>query len=133
MNEPAKEKQLVTEESQSQEKTLSREKTLAEQAPPSYECRSCGYAYVPSKGDNQGKVSAGTLFTELSNDWRCPVCGVRKTQFINIGAQNAPSGFAENLDYGLGINRLTPSQKNILIFGSLALGFIFFLSLYGLN
>lgn len=133
MNEPAKEEQVVPEESQPKEKTLSKEKTLAEQAPASYECRSCGYVYVPSKGDNQGQVAAGTLFTELSNEWRCPVCGVRKTQFMNIGAQGAPSGFAENLDYGLGINRLTPSQKNLLIFGALGLGFLFFLSLYGLN
>ena len=133
MNEPAKEEQVVPEESLPQEKALASEKTLAEQAPPSYECRSCGYVYVPSKGDNQGNVPAGTLFTELSNDWRCPVCGVRKTQFVNVGAQGAPSGFAENLDYGFGINRLTPSQKNILIFGALGLGFLFFLSLYGLN
>lgn len=127
MNEPAKEEQSVPEE------TLSKEKTLAEQAPASYECSSCGYVYVPSKGDNQGNISAGTLFTDLPNDWRCPVCKVRKTQFTNIGAQGAPSGFAENLDYGLGVNRLTPAQKNLLIFGALALGFLFFLSLYGLN
>jgi rubredoxin len=127
MNEPAKEEQSVPEE------TLAREKTLAEQAPPSYECRSCGYVYVPSKGDNQGNILAGTLFTDLPNDWRCPVCGVRKTQFVNIGAQGAPSGFAENLNYGLGVNRLTPAQKNILIFGALALGFLFFLSLYSLH
>jgi rubredoxin len=127
MNEPAKEEQSVPEE------TLAREKTLAEQAPPSYECRSCGYVYVPSKGDNQGNIPAGTLFTDLPNDWRCPVCGVRKTQFVNIGAQGAPSGFAENLNYGLGVNRLTPAQKNILIFGALALGFLFFLSLYSLH
>jgi rubredoxin len=133
MNEPVKEEKLVPEETLSQEKTLSKEKTLAEQAPPSYECRSCGYVYVPSKGDNQGNIAAGTSFTELPNDWRCPVCGVRKTQFVNIGAQGAPSGFAENLDYGLGINRLTPSQKNLLIFGALGIGFLFFLSLYGLH
>lgn len=127
MNEPAKEEQSI------QEETLSKEKTLAEQAPSSYECRSCGYVYVPSKGDDRSNISAGTLFTELPDDWRCPVCGVRKSQFVNVGAQGAPSGFAENLDYGLGINRLTPSQKNILIFGALGLGFLFFLSLYGLN
>ena len=133
MNDPAREEQIVPEESLPKEQALSKEKTLAEQAPPSYECRSCGYVYVPSKGDNQGNIPAGTLFTELPNDWRCPVCGVRKTQFVNVGAQGAPSGFAENLDYGLGINRLTPSQKNILIFGALGLGFLFFLSLYGLN
>lgn len=127
MNESAKEEQSVSEE------TLVKEKTLAEQAPASYECRSCGYVYVPSKGDNQGNITAGTLFTDLPKDWRCPVCGVRKTQFSNIGAQGAPSGFAENLDYGLGVNRLTPGQKNLLIFGALALGFLFFLSLYGLS
>ena len=109
------------------------EKTLAEQAPASYECRSCGYVYEPAKGDNQSKIPAGTLFEELPNDWRCPVCSVRKTQFINIGATGAPSGFAPNLDYGFGVNRLTPEQKNLLIFGSLALAFLLFLSLYGLN
>ena len=34
---------------------------------------------------------------------------------------------------GLGVNRLTPGQKNVLIFGGLALGFAFFLSLYSLR
>ncbi|HEY9768737.1 MAG TPA: rubredoxin [Coleofasciculaceae cyanobacterium] len=133
MNEPAKEEQSVPEETLSKENILAKEKTLAEQAPPSYECRTCGYVYVPSKGDNQSNVPAGTLFTDLPNDWRCPVCGVRKTQFVNVGAQGAPSGFSENLNYGLGVNRLTPAQKNILIFGALGLGFLFFLSLYSLN
>jgi rubredoxin len=133
MNEPAKEEQSVPKETSAKEETIAKEKTLAEQAPPSYECRSCGYVYVPSKGDNQGNIPAGTLFTELPSDWRCPVCGVRKTQFVNVGAQGAPSGFAENLNYGLGVNQLTPAQKNLLIFGALGLGFLFFLSLYGLN
>lgn len=109
------------------------EKTLAEQAPASYECKSCGYVYEPAKGDDRSGISAGTRFEDLPGDWRCPVCGVRKNQFINIGATGAPSGFASNLDYGFGVNRLTPGQKNILIFGSLALAFLFFLSLYGLN
>ena len=110
-----------------------REKTLAEQAPSSYECRSCGYVYEPAKGDDRGNIPPGTPFEDLPSDWRCPVCGVRTTQFVNIGATGAPSGFASNLNYGFGVNRLTPGQKNILIFGSLALAFLFFLSLYGLN
>lgn len=111
----------------------SQEKTLAEQAPASYECRSCGYTYVPSQGDSQTNIPAGTLFTDLPSNWRCPVCGANRTLFKNIGATDAPSGFAENLDYGFGVNRLTPRQKNLLIFGSLALAALFFLSLYGLN
>lgn len=110
-----------------------KELTLAEQAPANYECRSCGYVYEPSKGDNKSNIPPETLFDDLPADWRCPVCGVRRSQFVSIGAVNAPSGFQENLNYGLGVNRLTPGQKNILIFGALALGFLFFLSLYGLN
>ncbi len=110
-----------------------KEQTLAEQAPDNYECRVCGYVYEPGKGDNNRNVSPGTLFTDLSNDWRCPICGARKTQFDNVGASDAPSGFQENLQFGLGVNTLTPRQKNVLIFGCLALGFLFFLSLYGLQ
>ena len=126
MNDSADEKSLVNE-------NPANEKTLAEQAPSSYECRACGYVYEPAKGDNQNNIAPGTLFTDLPNSWRCPVCGVPKSQFVDIGAVGTPSGFASNLNYGLGVNRLTPSQKNLLIFGGLALGFLFFLSLYGLN
>jgi rubredoxin len=109
------------------------EKTLAEQSSGRYECGNCGYVYEPEKGDSRSKVPAGTMFEDLSSDWRCPVCGVRKNQFRTIGSRSAPSGFEENLNYGLGVNRLTPGQKNLLIFGALALGFLFFLSLYGLS
>lgn len=98
-----------------------------------YECGACGYIYEPIKGDSKTDISPGTPFEELPANWRCPVCGVRKTQFRNVGAAGSPSGFQENLKYGLGVNNLTPGQKNILIFGALALGVIFFLSLYGLR
>ncbi|MEO0456185.1 MAG: rubredoxin [Cyanobacteria bacterium P01_A01_bin.114] len=98
-----------------------------------YECRACGYVYEPAKGDSQGNVAAGIAFDDLGADWRCPVCGARKTQFSNVGPKGSPSGFKENLGYGLGVNVLTPGQKNILIFGALGIAFLFFLSLYGLR
>lgn len=98
-----------------------------------HECRACGYIYEPSKGDSKSEISPGTPFEDISTNWRCPVCGARKTQFANIGPAGTASGFKENLNYGLGVNRLTPGQKNLLIFGALALGVIFFLSLYGLH
>ena len=109
------------------------EKTLAEQAPSSYECRSCGYTYVPSKGDNTSGIAPGTEFTDLPSNWRCPVCGASRPIFKDIGATDAPSGFAENLNYGFGVNRMTPGQKNLLIFGGLVVAALFFFSLYGLN
>lgn len=98
-----------------------------------YECRACGYTYEPVKGDNKGDIPAGTPFEELPAKWRCPVCGAPTRQFSNIGPQGAPSGFKENLNYGFGVNAMTPGQKNVLIFGSLGIAIIFFLSLYSLR
>lgn len=98
-----------------------------------YECAACGYTYEPIKGDSTREIPGGTPFEELPADWRCPVCGARTSRFNNIGPIGNPSGFKENLKYGFGVNTLTPGQKNILIFGALALGVLFFLSLYGLQ
>ena len=98
-----------------------------------YECRACGYVYEPDKGDSKAEVPPETPFTELPSNWRCPVCGVKTTQFENIGPIGKASGFQENLTYGLGVNKLTPTQKNLLIFGSLALFFLLFMSLYGIQ
>ncbi len=98
-----------------------------------YECLACGYSYEPVKGDSVAKIGPGVSFEELPVNWRCPVCSAPKKRFSNIGPVGAPSGFKDNLNYGLGVNRLTPGQKNLLIFGALALFFLFFLSLYGLR
>lgn len=98
-----------------------------------YECRACGYVYEPAKGDSKHPVPPGTPFEELPPSWRCPVCGVKTSQFENIGPVGTASGFQQNLDYGLGVNKLTPGQKNLLIFGALAIGFLLFMSLYGLQ
>jgi rubredoxin len=97
-----------------------------------HECAACGYIYEPVKGDGK-QIPPGTPFEELPPTWRCPVCGARTKQFANIGPVGNPSGFKSNLGYGLGVNTLTPGQKNILIFGSLALMVLLFLSLYGLQ
>ncbi|MGI0490200.1 rubredoxin [Alkalinema pantanalense CENA528] len=98
-----------------------------------YECAACGYVYEPLKGDNRSEIPPETEFKDLPAKWRCPVCGAPKSRFQNIGRAGKASGFKENLRYGLGVNTLTPGQKNLLIFGSLLLFFIFFLSLYGLQ
>jgi rubredoxin len=98
-----------------------------------HECVICGYVYEPALGDDKGKVARGTPFEELPSGWRCPICGARTSQFNNVGPKGKASGFQENLRYGLGVNTLTPAQKNLLIFGALALGFLGFISLYALQ
>ncbi|QNJ24674.1 rubredoxin [Synechococcus sp. SYN20] len=99
-----------------------------------FECRSCGYVYDPNEGVKKMGIVVGTAFEDLDPiGFRCPVCRSRVGAFTDIGPRSKASGFEENLNFGLGVNRLTPGQKNVLIFGGLALGFAFFLSLYSLR
>ncbi len=98
-----------------------------------YECKACGYVYEPTEGDSRREIPSGTPFTELPEDWICPVCSAPTSQFKDIGTVGAPSGFQENLGYGLGVNSLPPGPKNLLIFGALATLFLFLLSFYGLG
>ena len=88
----------------------------------------------PRRRGQKSGHPAGTAFEDLDPlSFRCPVCRSRVPAFRDIGPRTKASGFEENLDFGLGVNRLTPGQKNVLIFGSLALAFAFFLSLYSLR
>ena len=99
-----------------------------------FECRSCGYVYDPDEGVKKVGIQPGTAFEDLDPaSFRCPVCRSKVAAFRDIGPRSKASGFEENLNYGLGVNRMTPGQKNVLIFGSLALAFAFFLSLYSLR
>ena len=99
-----------------------------------FEFRSGGYFYDPDDGVNNVGSEPGTAFEDLdAMAFRCPVCRSKVAAFRDIGPRAKASGFEENLDFGLGVNRLTPGQKNVLSFGSLALGFAFFLSLYSLR
>lgn len=41
----------------------------------------CGYIYNPDKGDRKGKIKKGTLFQDLPDEWRCPICGGTKKCF----------------------------------------------------
>ena len=99
-----------------------------------FECRNCGYIYDPDEGIKKLGVEIGTPFDQLDVlGFRCPVCRSTKDLFRDIGPRDRPSGFEENLNYGFGANSLTPGQKNVLIFGGLALAVSFFLSLYSLR
>ncbi len=99
-----------------------------------FECRSCGYVYDPMDGIKKLNIPVGTAFLELDrNTFRCPVCREGVESYRDIGPKSKPSGFEENLNYGFGVNRLTPGQKSVLIFGGLAFAVACFLSLYSLN
>lgn len=47
----------------------------------------CGFVYDPDKGVPRGKnkVPKGTLFEDLPEDWKCPICGAGKKMFRRLG------------------------------------------------
>lgn len=46
-----------------------------------YRCIPCGYIYDPAVGDEDSGVEANTPFSQLPDDWVCPVCGADKDSF----------------------------------------------------
>jgi rubredoxin len=49
-----------------------------------YICVPCGYIYDPAIGDPDEDVEPGTPFTDLPEDWICPVCGEDKDKFAEV-------------------------------------------------
>nr|XP_023915164.1 uncharacterized protein LOC112026713 [Quercus suber]POF07238.1 rubredoxin [Quercus suber] len=96
-----------------------------------YECRSCGHKFDEAVGDPSYPIAPGLQFEKLPEDWRCPTCGAAKSFFESKSVEIA--GFAQNQQFGLGGNALTSGQKAILIYGSLLLFFVLFLSGYWLQ
>ena len=99
-----------------------------------FECMSCGFIYDPDEGIKKLNILPGTSFLSLDKEkFKCPVWRVGFEAYKDIGPKSKPSGFEENLTYGFGFNKLPSGQKNVLIFGSLALAAACFLSLYSLT
>jgi len=44
-------------------------------------CDVCGWEYDEEKGDSTLNIAPGTKFSDLPEDFECPVCGVKKDQF----------------------------------------------------
>jgi len=44
-------------------------------------CRACGLIYDEKLGDPDSGIAPGTRFSEIPEDWVCPLCGVVKSDF----------------------------------------------------
>ena len=49
-----------------------------------YKCNSCGFVYDPETGDMMSGIAAGTSFEDLPEEYICPLCGVKKADFIKL-------------------------------------------------
>ncbi|MDO9327074.1 MAG: rubredoxin [Methanoregula sp.] len=50
-----------------------------------YSCAICGHEYNPDKGEPLQNIPPGRQFTDLPEDWVCPVCGAAKRFFNRCG------------------------------------------------
>ena len=41
----------------------------------------CGYVYDEEIGDIENGIPAGTKFSDIPEDWTCPICGLGKDAF----------------------------------------------------
>lgn len=46
-----------------------------------YVCLVCGYVYDEEKGDVDNGIAPGTKWSDVPEDFVCPLCGVGKEEF----------------------------------------------------
>jgi rubredoxin len=46
-----------------------------------WQCIVCGFVYDEARGIPEDGIAAGTRWEDVPEDWECPECGVRKSDF----------------------------------------------------
>ena len=46
-----------------------------------YRCMECEHLYDEAKGDPDSGFPPGTLWSEIPDNWACPICGAPKSFF----------------------------------------------------
>ncbi len=46
-----------------------------------YQCGVCGHIYDEAAGDPDSGIAPGTLWHDIPDDWRCPECGMEKSEY----------------------------------------------------
>lgn len=54
---------------------------MEEMAMKTWQCIVCGYVYDEAQGDPEHGIAPGTAWTDVPEDFECPECGVRKSDF----------------------------------------------------
>lgn len=62
-------------------------------------CVPCGYIYDPMIGDLDSGIIAGTEFSDIPDSWRCPVCGVTKSDFLPLTEEYGEAWSLVNQEY----------------------------------
>ncbi|MBQ9238450.1 MAG: rubredoxin [Treponema sp.] len=47
-----------------------------------YQCKVCGYVYLPDAGDVESMIPPHTAWDAVASDWTCPICNAGKAFFV---------------------------------------------------
>ncbi len=49
-----------------------------------WQCFYCGYFYDEAEGSPDEGIAPGTKWADISEDWACPDCGAKKSDFAMV-------------------------------------------------
>lgn len=49
-----------------------------------YMCMICGFIYDEALGTPEHGIKPGTLWSHIPEDWKCPDCDVKKSDFMMV-------------------------------------------------
>ena len=77
-----------------------------------YLCKVCGYIYDEAEGDPDSGLMPGTRFENIPDDWYCPLCLVKKSDFVLMTAPQKTKAATPP------IKKAVSGQKQIIVVGS---------------
>lgn len=80
-----------------------------------YRCKVCGYEYDEEKGIPDKGIPAGTKWSDLPDNWTCPLCGAAKSMFEAEGAAEEPAAVSAPV-----INTEPEESMHEMTFGELS-------------
>ncbi|MEU4320077.1 rubredoxin [Nocardia fluminea] len=49
-----------------------------------FQCAQCGFEYDEAQGWPDDDIAPGTRWEDIADDWTCPDCGARKSDFFMV-------------------------------------------------
>ena len=62
-----------------------------------YRCTVCGYTYDEAVGIPSAGIAPGTKWSDLPDDWKCPLCGAAKADFVLVEEEAEPAAQTEEV------------------------------------
>lgn len=56
-----------------------------------YICTICGFIYDESLGYDNNNIPAGTAWSDVPSEWKCPLCGATKNEFKLVDEESSES------------------------------------------